>query len=369
MSESKPNSRADRSVWRVLDAAADRGREAVRVIEDAVRFLTDNAALDARLKAFRHEFGALTALLPWDRRLEARDSVSDVGSVLEGAGEYSRSSVGTILAANYCRLQESLRSLEEFAKLAIPEIARRAERLRYESYALQKETHAVFAAADRLARLDAARLYVLVTCDLSDGDVEKIALAGAEIFQLRDKNATDRELYAAGLRLTALFDRLAESGRVPARPLLVVNDRADLAVAVGADGVHVGQTELPPSEARRIVGPELILGLSTSRAEEAREALAEINGPARVDYLGAGSIFPTATKADARNAGLDYLRRLKTLSIPVPIFAIGGIDAENLPRVLEAGCKRVCVANAVTGQADRGKAAGQLHDILTQKEE
>ncbi|MCR5358795.1 MAG: thiamine phosphate synthase [Thermoguttaceae bacterium] len=370
MSESKPNSsfEENRSLWRVLDAAADRGREAVRVIEDAVRFLTDDAPLDARLKAFRHEYAALTALLSWDERLAARDAAADVGSTLEGAGEYRRSSLGTILAANFCRLQEALRSLEEFSKLAKPEMARRAERLRYASYTLQKDVHAAFTAADRLTRLSAARLYVLVTCGVSDDDAEKIALAGTEIFQLRDKSATDRELCTAGLRLTALFDRLAASGKLPARPLLIVNDRADLAAAVGADGVHLGQTELPPDRARRIIGPGLILGLSTSRLEEAREALAEIDGPARVDYLGAGSVFPTTTKPDARGAGLGYLRSLASLAIPVPVFAIGGINAENLPRVLETGIGRVCVASAVTGRADMGKAAEELHTILAQKE-
>ncbi|MBO7726258.1 MAG: thiamine phosphate synthase [Thermoguttaceae bacterium] len=371
MSESKPNSSlgADRSLCRVLDAAADRGREAVRVIEDAVRFLSDDAALDARLKRFRHEFAALTALLSWDERLTSRDSASDVGSVLEGAGEYNRSSLGTILAANFCRLQESLRSLEEFSKLAKPEMARRAERLRYESYTIQKETHAVFSSADRPERLAAARLYVLVTCAVSDDDVEKIALAGAGIFQLRDKNATDREVYTAGRRLTALFDRMADSGIVPKRPLLIVNDRADLAVAVGADGVHLGQTELPACEARRIIGPGMILGLSTSDIDQAQKALVEINGPARVDYLGAGSVFPTATKADARNAGLAYLRALVSLSIPVPVFAIGGINAGNLAQVLETGCSRICVASAVTSRADMGRAAKELHTILVQREE
>ena len=369
MSESKPNDSVDRSLWRVLDAAADRGREAVRVIEDAVRFLADDAALDARLKAFRHEFAALTALLSWDERLASRAADADVGSLLEGAGEYVRPSLGTVLAANFCRLQESLRSLEEFSKLAIPEMARRAERLRYTSYTLQKETHAVFSAADRLTRLADARLYVLVTADISDGDIEQIARAGAGVFQLRDKRATDRELYHVGRRLTALFDRLAESEIVPARPLLIVNDRADLAAAVGADGVHVGQTELPVREARRIIGPGLILGLSTSRSDEAQEAIAEAAGPARVDYLGAGSIFPTETKTDARTAGLDYLRVLNRLAVPVPVFAIGGINAGNLPQVLETGCRRICVASAVTGRADMGRAAQELYTILTQKEE
>ncbi len=370
MSESKPNSsfEPNRSVWRVLDAAADRGREAVRVIEDAVRFLADDVTLDGRLKAFRHEFAALTSLLPWEKRLAARAADSDVGSALEGSGEYKRASIDTVLAANFCRLQEALRSLEEFSKLALPEMARGAEQLRYTSYTLQKDVYALSAPAGRLARLRAARLYVLVTAGISDEDFAAIARAGAGMFQLRDKHASDRALYAAGKRLMSVLDRLVSAGGTAVRPLLIINDRADLAAAVGADGVHIGQTELPPAEARRIIGPDRILGLSTSNTDEAREAAAEISGPARVDYLGAGSVFPTTTKTDARAAGLDYLRRLAGLRITAPIFAIGGINAENLPQVLSTGMQRICVANAVTGRTDMGGAAKQLCQILTQKE-
>ena len=371
MSESKPNESpiSGRSVYRILDAAADRGREAIRVIEDAARFLADDERLSGQLKQFRHQYAELTSLLPWEKRLGARETESDVGVCLEGSGEYRRGSLETILAANFCRLQESLRSLEEYAKLAVPEMARRAEQLRYASYTLQKQACAFFSAASsRLVRLAEARLYVIVETGIPDEAFLAVARAGAGIFQLRDKHASDRELYTAGRRLVSLLDEEAARTGSSARPLLIVNDRADIALAVGADGVHLGQSELPAETVRAIVGPEMILGVSTANLQQAQAALSLAEGPARVDYLGAGAVFPTATKTDACPAGLEYLRALADKQIQMPVYAIGGINAGNLPQVLETGISRVCVAGAVTGKPDMGSAAKEIYRVLTHKE-
>ena len=129
----------DRSVWRILDAAANRGREAVRVLEDAVRFLADDELATERLKAFRHDFAAVADRLSIKERLAARATESDVGTQIAASGEYERGSLAQILTANFCRLQESLRSLEEFSKLAAPLRAPEFEQLRYRSYTLQKK--------------------------------------------------------------------------------------------------------------------------------------------------------------------------------------------------------------------------------------
>jgi len=132
------------NIYRILDAAANRGREAVRVLEDAVRFLADNTEATEELKSFRHAFSALTDQLSMAERLEARATDSDVGTAISAAGEYERSSLETVLTANFCRLQESLRSLEEFSKLVHPEVAPHYEHLRYESYILQQKIAIVF---------------------------------------------------------------------------------------------------------------------------------------------------------------------------------------------------------------------------------
>ena len=136
-----------RDVYRVLDAAANRGREAVRVIEDAVRFLADDAAMTRALKEFRHDFASLTDRLPMAARLASRAADADVGTAIAAAGEYQRSTIETVLTANFCRLQEALRSLEEFSKLVRPDDAPDYEQLRYRSYTLQKGTLSLFGAA------------------------------------------------------------------------------------------------------------------------------------------------------------------------------------------------------------------------------
>ncbi|MBQ1455965.1 MAG: hypothetical protein IIZ25_08985 [Thermoguttaceae bacterium] len=134
-------------MYRVLDAAANRGREAVRVIEDAVRFLADDAAMTRALKEFRHDFASLTDRLPMAARLASRAADADVGTAIAAAGEYQRSTIETVLTANFCRLQEALRSLEEFSKLVRPDDAPDYEQLRYRSYTLQKGTLSLFGAA------------------------------------------------------------------------------------------------------------------------------------------------------------------------------------------------------------------------------
>lgn len=138
----------DRDVYRILDAAANRGREAVRVIEDAVRFLADDALITAALKEFRHEFAALTDHLDISRRLASRATDTDVGTSIATADEYRRSTIDAVLTANFCRLQESLRSLEEFSKLTHPADAPCYEQLRYRAYTLQKKTLPLFNAKD-----------------------------------------------------------------------------------------------------------------------------------------------------------------------------------------------------------------------------
>ena len=129
----------EREIYRILDAAANRGREALRVIEDVARFLADSEALARRVKDARHRFASVADRLNRRARIEARDPPGDVGVAVEAEGEYRRNSLESVFVANFARLQESLRSLEEFSKVVEPSLARDWERLRYKSYALEKE--------------------------------------------------------------------------------------------------------------------------------------------------------------------------------------------------------------------------------------
>ncbi|WPB80755.1 thiamine phosphate synthase [Archangium violaceum] len=170
---------------------------------------------------------------------------------------------------------------------------------------------------------------------------------GATVVQLREKEGSARETLELG---QALLHRLRPLG-VP----LIVNDRVDLALALGADGVHVGQGDLPPEVARRLMGPDALVGLSITGAAD----LPTLD-PAVVDYAGVGPIFPTGSKADATPAlGLEELARLRRL-LPVPIVAIGGITTANAPAVIAAGADGVSVVSAICSADDCEVAASTL---------
>ena len=131
----------DLKAYRILDAAANRGREALRVIEDAARFIGDSQELTRALKELRHLFAATSEKLDRDKRFAARDTVGDVGTTVETPDEYERASFRSVLVANFARLEESARSLEEFSKLVEPRLAKEWERIRYRAYTLEKRVY------------------------------------------------------------------------------------------------------------------------------------------------------------------------------------------------------------------------------------
>ena len=199
-------------------------------------------------------------------------------------------------------------------------------------------------------------LYVVTDSGLSRGrsTVEVVAAAirgGADAIQLREKDATVREQLALGRELRALT---REAG-----VLLIVNDRADLAVALDADGVHVGADDLPPDLARAIVGPARIVGCSAGSVAEAIAAR-----DAGADYLGVGAIYPTATKLDAGEAvGPELIAAIKE-HVALPIVGIGGIGRDNVAAVMAAGADGVAVVSAVVAADDPEAAARDLKERL-----
>ncbi|MBM5801969.1 MAG: thiamine phosphate synthase, partial [Cyanobacteria bacterium K_DeepCast_35m_m2_023] len=143
--------------------------------------------------------------------------------------------------------------------------------------------------------------------------------------------------------------------------LFIVNDRIDLALAVEADGVHLGQGDLPPAVARRLIGPDRLIGRSTHRLSELHDAVGE-----GCDYVGVGPVHATPTKPGREPVGLDYVR-LAAAECPIPFFAIGGIEASNLTAVQQAGAARVAVVRAITDAADPRAAAAALLANLGQR--
>jgi len=208
--------------------------------------------------------------------------------------------------------------------------------------------------ADRRARLGAARLYLVVESRVGGGPAEPLveaALAGGvDIVQLRDKDAADEHLVATGRRLEAVC--------AAAGALLIVNDRPDIALACGADGVHVGQGDEHPDAVRRCVGDELLIGISTHSRHEIAAARRSA-----ADYLGVGPVYATATKPGVAPVGLELVRHAAAHA-EMPFFAIGGIDAERTPEVAAAGGERIAVVRAVRDAGDPGAAARTLREAL-----
>lgn len=331
---------------RIIDANLNRAREALRVLEEHARFALDDERLTRRLKQARHDLAAASATFDTAALLEARDTPGDVGTTVSTSGEMRRDDAASVVRAAAKRLAESLRALEEYAKIDHPAAAAAFERLRYESYAVEQ---ALFTHAPRAARLRRGLVHVLVTEALCRGpwlDVTEAALrGGADVIQLREKTLPDGELLARARRLrdlTARFDAL-----------LIVNDRADIARLAEADGVHVGQNDLCVAEIRQIAGPGRLAGRSTHSIDEATSAWHE-----RPDYIGVGPMFISGTKAALRPAGPRLLREVAAAMAsraephggPPVLVAIGGIDAGN------AGEIASCAPNAAAGGPQRNAA-------------
>lgn len=168
--------------------------------------------------------------------------------------------------------------------------------------------------------------------------MEETILGGADVIQLRDKTACAGDLLEKAKALRELTRR----HNVP----LIINDHVDLALAVDADGVHLGQGDLPLAEARKRLGPDKIIGISTHAIDEARAA--EAGG---ADYIGVGPVFSTATKPGARPVTTAYVRQVAA-EIRIPFVAIGGIRPDNADQVLEAGARRICAVSAIVGATD-----------------
>lgn len=190
--------------------------------------------------------------------------------------------------------------------------------------------------------------------DLSNGEIAKKVLAGgAKIVQLRGKGLSSKELLADAREIRDLTKKAGAA--------FIVNDRADIALLSDADGVHLGQDDLPVSEARKILGAGKLIGISTHNIEQAMKAEQE-----GADYIGFGPVFGTTTKADAEEAkGLQALREIKN-NVKIPVVAIGGINPENTANVISAGADAVAVISAIVKADDiEGATSGLLELIFS----
>lgn len=337
------------SLARIVDANFNRAREACRVVEDYCRFVLNDPGLHRQWRQLRHQLTEIIVQsgLPL---VESRDTPGDVGTPA-GQEKSRRHSFHELVRVNCSRLHEALRTLEEYLRLHHAELAAQLAPLRYHSYTLEKATWSL---ATSRELLDQVRLCVIVTgalCVLPLERTVKEALAGgADMIQLREKNLPDGEF----LQRAELLRRWTSE----ARALLIINDRPDVALLAQADGVHVGQEDLPLTKVRSLIGARLIVGVSTHHVEQLRQAI--VHG---ANYVGVGPVFPTNTKESTHLAGLEYVRQAAA-ETTLPAFAIGGITPANVARVIEAGLPRVAVSSAVCRSENPRAVVQELRRFL-----
>ncbi len=355
----------ERDLYRVLDANLNRLREGMRVVEEYRRLVADEPTC-VRLKELRHRLRELIDAELEKRLLAARRAGGDVGAMGQSPAERRREEWPELLKANLRRAQEAARVLEEYGKLLGGEIGTRlsagAKELRFALYELEPEL--LGGRQERVRRwfgldLGAARrravFYLVVDkhfyagSDLMATLESLLASGGIGILQWRQKRGTDGDF----LRRARKVRELCRRYRTP----FVVNDRPDIAWLVAADGLHLGQSDLPLAEARRLVGPEMIIGRSTHSLAQARAALAE-----GADYLGFGPIFATPSKERPDpTVGIAGLGEMLELVGDVPVVAIGGLDESNLAEVVtRTRPPAVAVIRAVLAAPDPVTALTQL---------
>lgn len=341
----------DSSTIRLLDASLNRVTEGLRVVDDYVRFILDDAHLTRLAKQIRHDLVAAAKVIPREQRYASRNMAGDVGASITTESETTRQDATAVCQASCERTKQSLRSLEEYSKLFAGDLAAQFEQLRYRFYELEAALGRTLNSRERLRDV---RLCVLINgCETEAAFcalVGQLIDAGVGMIQLRDKKLGDRELQQRAEMLVGLT--------TDSTTLAIINDRADIAATAGADGVHLGQDDLSPIAARKIIGPDRLIGVSTHSIEQARRAV--IDG---ANYLGAGPTFPSQTKSFDEFPGLEYLQQVAT-EIALPTFAIGGINTENAGQVIETGVERIAVCGAVTQSKDREAAIRKLLKVL-----
>ncbi len=202
-----------------------------------------------------------------------------------------------------------------------------------------------------------SRLYLVTDQELSKGRtttsvVEEALQGGVDIVQLREYSMTDWELFKVAQEVRLLTKRH--------NALFIVNNRPDIAKLVNADGVHLGQDDLPVEEARKILGPGKIIGISTHEMAQAQKALAD-----GADYIGVGPVYPTQTKKNVvPPVTLSYVKQVAQWKEAPPYFAIGGIKQHNAAEVLDAGARRLAVVTAIVGASDVKQAVTEFKQIL-----
>lgn len=342
---------------RLVDANANRVREGLRTLEDLARFVLDESDLARDLKTIRHEITEAAARLVGPTAMP-RDTAGDVGTEHATDGERSRPGLVAVAEAAGGRVTEGCRALEEAAKV-LDVGGRVASALQSARYAAYDLAAAVTAAVSR-GRPSGWRVQVLLTesmCRRPWTQVLESAIAGgADAIQVREKHLAPADLLE---RVRAVIE-IARPAGIP----VIVNDRADVAAAAGADGVHLGQDDLPVEVARRVVGGLALIGGSAHDLDEAAR-----NHAAGCDYCGVGRFSASGTKPDAVEGGPGLVQAMAAAFPTWPQLVIGGIDLENIDLVIASGGHAVAMSAAICAADDPAGVVADVRNRLQQAAE
>jgi len=314
---------------RILDVNLNRLTESLKLIEDYARFAIEDLSILENIRKLRKSFLYIKKTLPIKDFILYRHSETDLGRDPE-FDAIPRKSEDDILLANFSRAKESARIIEEILRQKSKELSSSVKSLRFKIYDLEKKI------TERNKRKFDPRLYVII----DEKYIDKMPLKdmiqilednGATMLQLRIKCLPDKIFYTLGEKIRKLVTKPGLK--------FIVNNRVDIALGVKADGVHLGQEDIPVVKAREILGDGFIIGVSAHNTKEAIRA--QKSG---ADYLGVGAVFPTKTKLDARVCGLEVIREISK-RVDIPIIAIGGINNKNYKKVLKAGADGIAIAS------------------------
>lgn len=344
------------SLLRMIDANADRAAEALRVVGDICRFILDDKHLAASWREMRgklwHSYSSIPGLQI--EALKNRDSIGDTGRSFASS---SYQDVVSIARSNIHRAQESFRTLEECMRSVAPDLSSSFSQLRYQCYDLEPATIQRLDIWSMRQKLDFG-LYVVLGNEFANGRdfvevTEKAIAGGVGAIQLRDKEMTSRELLPWAYKLREITAKNNVT--------FLINDHIELAMAVDADGVHVGQADFPVAEARRILGPQKIIGASTHSVEQAKQSIAD-----GCSYFNIGPIFPTGTKKTAVDPVMPQLIADVVKEIPnFPFTVMGGIKLHHVDELMQQGARRLAVVTAVIAQDDITAAAQAFCDKMS----
>ncbi len=338
---------------RIIDANLNRIGESLRLLEDIARLMLNDAILSKKLKSIRHDLEEVDFSFK-TQLLQARQADSDVGADIKVEQQTGKRDLPKAVIANCRRIEQSLRVIEELAKT--PEInmdSDRFEKARFELYTIEKEMVSRLLRKDKADRIKG--LYAIIDTDSLKGrshaDMTKQVLeGGARIIQLRDKTTHIGDLLAIAIELKKLCSRY--------NALFIVNDHIDIAIASDADGVHIGQDDMPLSVVRKLMPVDKIIGCSVNTPKEA--AIAQEQG---ADYIATSAIYPTASKAGVNVIGLEGLRRIKDTA-KVPLVGLGGINYDNISEVISNGADSAAVISAILGASSPKEATRNLMEKI-----